>query len=115
MRHNHGWGVLALVACALALAAGGLRAEDAPKSAGALDKQIDASLRDVIDRGARIYNPPSSDWNGCYRLYEGALLAVKPLLAHRAGLQKAIDDGLAQAQANPRLQERAFVLRRVLD
>ncbi len=120
MRQQHGWRILALAVCVLALTTGGLRADDAPKPTGpldlkALDKQIDASLRGVIDHGARIYNPPNSDWNGCYRIFEGALMTIRPLLGHRPELQKAIDAGLKEAGDNPRLQERAFVLRRTLD
>jgi hemoglobin len=117
MRRRHRWEAV-LAACALVLAAGGLRAEDAAKPAGpdkALDKQIHETLREVINRGADIYNPPNSDWNGCYRFYEGALLATRPLLNHRPELQKAIDAGLATARANPQVQRRAFDLRAVID
>jgi hemoglobin len=103
------------VVCALALATGGLRAGDAPPDRKALDKQIYETLRVVINRGADIYNAPSSDWNGCYRFYEGALLATQPLLKHRPELQKAIETGLATARANPQVQNRAFDLRAVID
>src|SRR5437763_16569909 len=110
MRQKQGW-VAILAACALVLTAGGLPAQDNK----AVDKQIHETLRDVINRGADIYNPPTSDWNGCYRFYEGALLATRPLLNHRPELQKAIDAGLATARANPQVQRRAFDLRAVID
>ena len=110
MRQKHGW-VAILAACALVLTAGGLPAQDNK----AVDKQIYETLRDVINRGADIYNPPSSDWNGCYRLYEGALVALRPALAHRPELQKAIDTGLVTAGRNANVQRRAFDLREVID
>ena len=52
MKQRHRWGV-ALVACVLALPAGGLRAEDTkptgPMDSKALDKQLYETLREVID------------------------------------------------------------------
>src|ERR1043166_5829416 len=111
MRQKHWWGSVAVAACVLALAAGGLRAQDNK----ATDKKVYETLREVINHGADLYNPPTSDWNGCYRLYEGALLAIKPLLDHRPDLQKAIDTGRAAARANPQVQRRAFDLREVID
>jgi len=111
-----------LAACALVLVgSAGLRAEDAPKPAGpplerkALDTSLYNTLRDVINHGADLYNPPNGDWNGCYRLYEGALMAVRPLLSHRPELQKAIDAGVATARTSPSLDRRAFDLRAVID
>ena len=59
------------------------------------DKAAVAALKDVHDRGAELYN--SGDAAGAYRLYQGALLAVRPLLDHRPFAQKAIDDGFAEA------------------
>jgi hypothetical protein len=53
--------------------------------------------------------------NGCYRLWEGALMALRPLLAHRDKLQQAITTRLAMAERNPYMNQRAFVLREVLD
>lgn len=78
-----------------------------------LEKAIYANLKDVINHGANLYN--TGDWNGCYRVYEGALMTLRPLLAHRRGLQDAIDTGIASAQQDPMLPRRAFVLREVLD
>src|SRR5436190_9204570 len=116
MRQRHRWGA-ALVACVLALPAGGLRAQDtkpaAPMDSKALDRQLYETLRDVINRGADIYN--GGDWNGCYRLYEGALISVRPMLAHRPELQKVVDAGLVRAAANPQMAQRAFDLRAAID
>jgi hemoglobin len=123
MRTMHGWRRAALAACALALAcSGGLGAQqDTTKPGGtpldrkAVDGLVYNTLRDVINQGADLYNPPADDWNGCYRLYEGALMALRPMLDHRPELQKAIDTGLATARANPVVQQRAFDLRRVIN
>jgi hypothetical protein len=52
---------------------------------------------------------------GCYRLYEGALLTVKPMLKHRPELQRAIDEGFVNAERDPLVWRRAFTLRAVLD
>jgi len=79
----------------------------------ALDRKVNTSLRDVINRGADMYN--NGDAAGCYRFFEGALLTVRPLLDHRPDLQKAIDAGLASATGNPDMRRRAWALRRVLD
>ncbi len=80
----------------------------------AIDTQIFNTLRDIINQGADLYNPPSNDFAGCYRLYEGTLKATKLVLAHRPNLQKAIDDGLATART-AKLEDKAFVLRNVID
>jgi truncated hemoglobin YjbI len=105
-----------VAACVLAAAGAGRAADE--KGAGAMDrKALDAALyntlRDVINRGAALFN--SGDQAGCYRLFEGALLAVRPLLAHRPDLQKAIAEGLTGAEQDPQMRRRAFVLRDVLD
>ena len=77
------------------------------------DQQIYDLLKDVINRGADLYN--SGDRNGCYRLFQGALMATKPQLADRPELQRAIDEGMADAERQGSTGERAYVLRRVLD
>ncbi len=94
------------------------RAADDKPASGPLDRKdldgmLHANLKEVINHGADLYN--SGDWNGCYRLWEGALMSIKPLLGHRGELQKAIDTGIANARQDPMLYRRAFVLRTVLD
>jgi hemoglobin len=84
-----------------------------PMDSKALDTALYNNLRDVINRGAALYN--SGDQAGCYRLFEGALMAVRPLLAGRKELQDAIAKGLTEAEQDPMLGRRAFVLRSVLD
>ena len=112
------WSILLPACLAMVLVLGAApAADDKPAAASsdskALDGLIYTNLKDVINRGADLYN--SGDWNGCYRLWEGSLMSVKPLLAHRPDLQKAIETGLANAQQDPMLYQRAFVLRKVLD
>jgi truncated hemoglobin YjbI len=116
MRTLSRWGPLVLAALVLAAAGVGRAADE--KTAGPMDrKALDAALynnlKDVVNRGAALYN--SGDQAGCYRLFEGALMTVRPLLAHHPELQKAVDDALKGAEQDPMLSRRAFMLRAALD
>jgi hypothetical protein len=105
----------ALTAAALTLAVGTVAlAADPPADAKALDKAIVASLRDVHDRGADLYNL-AKDYTGAYRMYEGGLVAVKPLLAHRPDVQKGIDDGLSAASREADVARKAFLLHETIE
>ena len=70
-------------------------------------------LRDVHNRGAELYN--AGDPAGAFRLYEGALMAVRPFLAHRKDAQKSIDDGLAEVAKTDGAKVRAFRLHEVIE
>lgn len=107
--------ILQLTVCAvfLALAGGAAAQDDAPLDRKALDQQVYTTLRGVINRGADMYN--AGDYAGCYRLFEGALLTVKPLIEHRPDVQKSIDRGMAEAARSPDMRRRAWALRGVLD
>lgn len=70
------------------------------------------SLRDVINTGAELFNK-HGDYAGCYRVYQGGLLAVKPFLT--PDLQQKIDRAIAKAEQTPRFSDRAFELRAVID
>jgi hemoglobin len=115
------WGPPLLVAVVAVAAAtdGTARADkeaaggDGPLERKALNEIVFKTFRDVINKGADLYN--SGDWAGCYRLYEGALMTARPLLDHKPGLQKDIDAALVEAGRTPALHERAFVLRKVID
>jgi hemoglobin len=103
---------------AAVLTAGAAQAQDEkpaepPRERGSAEDLIYTNLREVINHGADLYN--SGDWNGCYRLWEGSLMSLKPLLAHRPKLREAIDTGIANARQDPLLYRRAWVLRSVLD
>ncbi|HMC65617.1 MAG TPA: group 1 truncated hemoglobin [Gemmataceae bacterium] len=85
----------------------------APLERSDLDKSIYASLKDVINRGADLYN--SGDPAACYHVYQGALLAIEALLDHYPDLQKEIKTALADAERNPDIRRRAYALRGTLD
>lgn len=72
-----------------------------------------ANLRDVINKGVDVYN--GGDIAGCYRLFEGALRTVRPLVAHRAALVEEIDGKLAAAEREAVTWRKAFALRAALD
>lgn len=80
----------------------------------AFEKSLDAGLRDVINRGADIFNN-QGDYAGCFRLYEGTLLAIKPLLGNYPELQKLIEKGLGEMATIPVMSDRAHAARKVLD
>jgi truncated hemoglobin YjbI len=103
--------MVALAALAPATALGGGHGKDKDRT---FEKNLDAGLVEVINLGAKIYND-QGDHAGCYRVYQGALLAIKPSLSKYPELQKLIDKGIAQANALNRMHERAHALRAVLD
>ncbi|MCI0683623.1 MAG: hypothetical protein L0Y71_16075 [Gemmataceae bacterium] len=75
-------------------------------------KALVDSLKEVINTGAELFNR-NGDYAGCYRVYQGALLAVKPFLM--VDLQNKIDQAIAKAERMPRFDDRAFALRKVID
>jgi hypothetical protein len=77
------------------------------------DGVIFSNLRDVINRGVDLYN--AGDAAGCYRLYEGSLLTVRPFLDNHPDLQKTIATALTAAERDPLTWRRAFTLRSALD
>ncbi len=107
--------IVTALALALALGLGTARADD-PKlpDAKAFDKLVIDTLRDVHNKGADLYNT-SKDFTGAYRLYQGALTTVRPLLAHRPEAQKIIDTGLAAADKEPETARKAFVLHEAIE
>ena len=97
------------------LAAGPLLADE-PKlpDTKVFDKVVVDTLRDVHNKGADLYNT-SKDFAGTYRMYQGALLTVRPLLAHRPAAQKLIDDGLDVAEKEPAVAHKAFKLHETIE
>src|SRR5262245_43439122 len=79
-----------------------------------LDRAMHASLKEVANHGVRLYNE-FGDHYGCYRVFDGALRSLKPLLTTHPELQKIIDDGLAEAVQMPLPDHRAWVLRKTID
>lgn len=109
--------ILPALALAGLLAAGAGRATaDDPKlpDAKAFDKLVVDTLRDVHNKGADLYNT-SKDFSGTYRMYQGALVAVRPLLGHRAEAQKLIDTGLLAAEKESDAARKAFVLHETIE
>jgi truncated hemoglobin YjbI len=112
------WGIL-LGLGVLVVGFGTIAAADDPKPGSAaaeharLDQQIADTLRDVHNKGAELYN--NGDRNGCYRMFQGALLTVKPLLALHPDLQKEIEEGLVAADKQPRVDNQAFELHKLIE
>jgi hypothetical protein len=77
------------------------------------DKQASEALRTVHDRGAELYN--AGDAAAGYRIYEGGLIVARGLLGHRVDLQKMITDGMADAERQPSVARRAFVLHELIE
>src|SRR5262249_47447817 len=107
--------LLALCIAVLALAAA-LQAQEG--GAGSDKKEVDQRvyklLKDVINTGADLYNN-RNDPNGCYRLYQGSLMTLRPMLEHRPALQKVIDDAMAKAARAQTTMDSAFDLRAAID
>ena len=95
-----------------------LQAEDKPAAAKpkdqkVFDKKMYEVLRTVINTGADLYNR-DGDRAGCYRLYQGSLLTIRPLLEPYPDLQKEIDAALASVDSQASVGARAHTLRKVL-
>jgi len=90
------------------------KAKNGEDMKGAHDKALYDVLRVVINNGADLFNL-NRDYSGCYRLYQGALITVRPALEHHPDLQKAIDKGLQDAERQAFMTDRAFALRKVID
>lgn len=137
------WALVAALMLAGVVGAQDKKPADKPLEGTTLDESLYQTLRGIIDHGADLYN--QGDWNGCYRLWEGALMGLKPLLGDRQlrswakpaasdntvyrdalknlqsqlgdhpGLKKVIETALASAQQTPQVYRRAFILRVALD
>jgi truncated hemoglobin YjbI len=109
------WARAAVVMAALGVLALGLPA--AARQGGdddAFKKNADKAIVDVINHGAALFNN-QNDYNGCYRLYEGCLMTLRPQLGKFPELQKAIDEGIREANTLGRADLRAHALRKVLN
>jgi len=118
--HTSGrWWQVVLAAGLLTLGAAGtaVAAKDEPADRGGQRASRDGEIRDVLkeihNRGADLYN--NGDVAGCYRMFQGALLMVRPMLRHHPKVQKRIDDGLSKADANPSMRGRAFALHELIE
>jgi hemoglobin len=103
---------VSVVALILALTASGFAA-DGPPATRDLDSRIDQAIVRTINIGAPIYN--QGDAAGCYRLYQGSLIMIEPLLGHRPELAREVAKGLKDVELVPTYAQRATDLRRILD
>jgi hemoglobin len=101
---------LALFFAVLSLPASA-RAEDA--SLHALDARVRQAVLNAIGQGVAVYN--RGDHDGCYRIYQGALTALAPILEHRPKLQGTLARALKDAERRPMAWQRAYALRPALD
>lgn len=105
---------LAALALVAALAAN-VSADD-PKlpDVKAFDKLVIDALRGAHNKGADLYNE-GRDFAGAFRVYQGALMTVQPLLGHRPEAQKLIDTGLEAAEKETDPARKAFLLHEAIE
>jgi hypothetical protein len=91
----------------------GFRAQDEkPKGEKHDGTLLRDSLKEVINVGADLFNK-YGDHAGCYRIYQGALISIKPFLPPET--QKEIETSLVEAEKQARFSDRAKELRKTLD
>ncbi|HEX3313897.1 MAG TPA: hypothetical protein VHR72_03345 [Gemmataceae bacterium] len=73
---------------------------------------VSLALRDVINEGADLFNQ-QADHAGCYRLYQGSLVAIRPML--ETWQKRYVDEALTQASAKTTSAEKAYCLREAID
>ena len=112
--------MLAIVSAGLAgLAAAGVGTADQPKATAAsadqraFNKLVSAALKEVHDTGAKLYN--DDDAAGCYRVFQGGLLAARGMFSQQPELQQFIDEGLKKADTKDSIKARAFALHDLIE
>lgn len=110
MRNRNWIGLSALVGCLVV--SGTTQAQDQPPVK--MEHPLVSSLKDVITQGATLFNE-KNDHAGCYRVYQGALIAVRPYLIDNPKLLAKVDQSLKSVESLPKMSDRAFALRAVLD
>jgi hemoglobin len=88
------------------------KADDKPLDRAEIDRRAAKAAYDTAATGARMFNRGNHE--GCFRLYQGALIALQPMLDHRPRLTGLIKEGLDRA-AEMKPAEGAFLLRQVID
>ena len=103
-----------LSGCVLILCSGlaTLRADETPLSRVELDKRIAKIVYDASFRGANLWE--DKNFEGTFRLYEGTLRAVQPLLDHHPKLAEMAAQQLDEAEKLDHLRG-AVALRKALD
>ncbi len=95
------------------------RADEKPLERVELDKRIATAAYESALLGTSLFND-DKNYEGCYRLYQGTLLAIVPLLDHRETLQAKVKLRLERAAENIKsgkwdAPKGAFELRTALD
>lgn len=88
-------------------------AEPAPLTRADLDKRLRRTAHEVTTAGVELFN--AGDHEGCYRLFDGALTVMVPLLDHKPELARKLKDSLSQAKGLTKASEKAVLLREGLD
>lgn len=104
---------ITLAALALVAAGAMARSDDKPVERSELDKKIVGAVYETALLGTDIYNKGNHE--GCYRLYEGTLMTLVPMLDHRAVLQGKVKMRLERAAKMAKPGDAAFELRTALD
>ena len=106
--------VRVLGALALVLAVwGASRADDRPLDRGEVDKRVVKAVYEAAVQGTEMWNK-SANYEGCFRLYQGTLAAVVPLLDHRPKLAASARSKFDKAKGLGAV-EGAILLREALD
>jgi len=100
------------VAALAVLVGGTLRADEKAVERGDLDKRVVKIVYETALLGTDVFNKGKHD--ECFGLYNGALLALQPMLDHRPKLASSIKDKMDKARSLPTVKG-AFVLREALD
>src|SRR5436190_11577372 len=88
-------------------------ADSTSLSRGEVNDRVVQGLSAALDVGVPMFN--KGDHQGCYQVYLGALLAVKPLLVGKPELVQGIQARLERAATLAAPAQRAFELRRAID
>lgn len=78
-----------------------------------LEKKAAAVATDAATIGTDLFNV-AKNYEGCYRLYQGAIMGIMPLVEHKAALSASLKDKLAKSRTMG-ARDGAFVLREALD
>jgi hemoglobin len=87
-------------------------ADAKPAARTEADKRVAKGAVEVIGLGSDLYNRGNHE--GCYRVYQGGLVALLPALDHRPKLAELVRDKLDKSKGM-RPAEAAFAMREALD
>ncbi|MEZ6140080.1 MAG: carboxypeptidase-like regulatory domain-containing protein [Zavarzinella sp.] len=71
------------------------------------------SLRDIHDRGAKLYN--DGDPLSCYRMFQGGLEVAARFLKHRPELQKRIAERTQKIDVEQSMAKKAFLMHELIE